>query len=245
MVDGFIICGIPGLSEKNQSEDYKALMESFINRGTPFVFFSDEEQFSFFTRTLDIDLSEHGELFQLLTIDRVKAACQAVHYLIAAGHRRIALVAEDYSETYPHDIPFKRKLEGYKQAIKMHQIPFDQNLVVRGDPDYRGGEECFGYLSAIDKPPTAYFACGDTLALGVLHGARMAGYRVPQDVAVVGFDNIPISSYWNPKLSTVSIPIDQISLEAFNRLYKLMNGKTLLTNRMRFDTELIIRESSQ
>ena len=81
------------------------------------------------------------------------------------------------------------------------------------------------------------------MALGMLRGARKRGASVPNDFAVIGFDNIPLAGFWNPTLTTVAVPVARMTEEGFRRLSKLMNGEEVLPNRMVFDTELIIRES--
>lgn len=245
MVDGLIICGIPGIPDKENVPKAVQTMEHFIKRGTPFVFFSDDEQLDYFLKVFRIDTERHGELFHLLSIDRVQATFRVIQHLLSLGHRRIAFITESRNDTYPHNIPFMRKLTGYKQALSEFRIAFDEELVLGNSSNYRGGEDCFIKLSGMDNPPTAYFCSGDIIAMGVLHGARNKGCEIPRDVSVFGFDNIPAAGYWNPKLSTVAVPTTAIAEEAFRRLHNLMNGRNVVSNRMVFDTDLIIRESSR
>jgi DNA-binding LacI/PurR family transcriptional regulator len=244
MVDGIIVCGIPDISSKRSSKRNEMTMKAFIERKTPFVFFSEEEQLEYFSTSCKVDLVVHPELFHLLAIDRQKATYEVVRHLIETGHRRIAFIAEGTRSSYPHNVPYLKKLAGYRQALAEASIPFDETLVVAGPDDFKGGDECYAKLLENSDPPTACFCTGDIIALGVLHGANRLGKRVPEDISVIGFDNIPTSRYWNPKLSTVAVPTESIASEAFKRLYWLMNGLDVPSNRMMFDTELVLRDSS-
>ncbi|MBT3276298.1 MAG: LacI family DNA-binding transcriptional regulator [Spirochaetales bacterium] len=243
MIDGMIICGVPTMPSKRHDLRASATMAGFISRGTPFVFLSDPEQLDHFAKTFDIDLEKHAGLFHLLSVDRESAAFKAVTYLIKVGHKRIALVGDDTRDTYPHNIPFLRKLHGYKRALETNAMSFDASLVAGASSEFEGGEQCVEHLLQVGDAPTAIFCTGDSLALGVLRGARRLGVHVPAELAVIGFDNIPVASYLNPTLSTVAMPTERITQEAFRRLHKLMSGEAILPNRMQFDTELIIRES--
>ncbi|MDD3996997.1 MAG: LacI family DNA-binding transcriptional regulator [Sphaerochaetaceae bacterium] len=244
MVDGIIICGIPDLSIKNNSKRNEQIMNAFIERQTPFVFFSEEEQLQYFANICGIPLQSNPNLFHLLTIDRQKATYEVIRHLIETGHRRIAFIAEGTGLTSPQNVPYQKKLAGYKQALAEFGLPLDEKLIITGSDDFRGGDECFSKLQMLTNSPTAFFCTGDTIALGVLHAAHRFRISVPNEVAVIGFDNIPISRYWNPKLSTVAVPTESIAVEAFKRLLWLMKGLDVPSSRMTFDTELIVRESS-
>jgi DNA-binding LacI/PurR family transcriptional regulator len=245
LVDGIIICGIFNIPKEENTRKLEKIMESYINRRTPFVFFSEEEQLQHFIQRSNIDINAHAELFHLLTIDRDRATYEAVRHLIHSGHHTIAFISEGSRSLYPHNIPYTQKLAGYKRALDEASIPFDETLILAGSDDYRGGAQCFIELQQRENPPSAYICTGDVLALGVLHAAKDMGKAVPEEVSVIGFDNIPVASYWNPKLSTIAVPTETIGKEAFKRLFWLMNGMEIPPNKMTFDTELVIRESSR
>ncbi len=245
MVDGIIVCGIPQFPSKRNARKTEETLKAFIERNTPFVFFSEEEQLNHFATICKIDPSANPSLFHLLSIDREKATYGAIKHLLQTGHKRIAFVAEGSGLAFPHNVPYMKKLAGYTRALQDSGIAFDPSIVVSGMDDYSGGDECYMKLSEGENPPTAYFCTGDIIALGVLHAAHRCGCNVPEQVSVIGFDNIPVSSYWNPKLSTVAVPTGQIAKEAFKRLNWVLNGVDVPSNRHIFDTELIIRESSR
>jgi DNA-binding LacI/PurR family transcriptional regulator len=152
-------------------------------------------------------------------------------------------VAENTKDMYPHNVPFLKKLAGYKRAIKEAKITFDPDMIVAAPSDYMGGEQCLEQLLDRSPLPTAVFCTGDVLALGVLRGARKRGLNIPADLAVIGFDNVPVSGYWNPTLSTVSVPLQKMAEEAFRRLSRLMKGEDVAPSKAIFETELVIRES--
>ncbi len=243
-VDGIIVCGIFNIPKEGNTRKLERIMKAYVNRKTPFVFYSEEEQLQYFIQRSNIDMGVHAALFHTLSIDRNQASYEAVKHLVTSGHRRIALVSESTRFLFPHNIPYMKKLEGYQRALEEANIPFDDALVIAGSDDYRGGAQCFVELQNLENPPTAYVCTGDTLALGVLHAAKNSGKIVPDEISVIGFDNIPVASYWNPKLSTIAVPIETIAREAFKRLYLLMNEFESPPNRLMFDTELVIRESS-
>ena len=165
MVDGIIICGIPTMPDDRHHRRAVSTMSHFIDRGTPFVFLSDDEQLTYFAERYEVDLSRHGELFHVLTVNREQAAYSAVNHLALLGHKRIALVAEDTRGMYPHNIPFLRKLAGYRRALEASGLSFDESLIVGGESEYQGGEQCFVALSHMADPPTAAF-CTASMTTG-------------------------------------------------------------------------------
>lgn len=242
MVDGIIICGIPPLPAPNHQKKAKQIMEAFIKRKTPFVFYNEEEQFSVFMNTFGIPKDDGN--FMLLKIDREQAVYEAVKHLICSGHTRIGFIGEGVVNTYPQNIPYQKKLAGYTKALEEAGIPFNSELLITGTDGYQGGADCFTHLSSLDNAPTAYVGTGDTISLGILSAATKAGFSVPDQISVIGFDNILETSFWNPKLSTISVPIKEIARSVFTNLLLLMGGGTVPFTIKSFDTELIIRESS-
>lgn len=242
MVDGIIICGIPPLPAPSHVKKAKQIMEAFRERKTPFVFYNEEEQYSVFLETFGIPKNDKN--FMLLKIDRELAVFEAVSHLICTGYDRIGFIGEGIVNTFPQNIPYQKKLSGYKKALAQGGIPFNSEYLITGTDGYQGGADCFAHLSSLENPPSAYVGTGDTISLGILSAATKAGYSIPSQISVIGFDNIQAASFWNPKLSTISVPIKEIAKSAFNHLFLLMNGETVPFTIKTFATELIIRESS-
>jgi LacI family transcriptional regulator len=126
----------------------------------------------------------------------------AVCHLVALGHRRIALIAGPPAPGGA--LPAKAR--GYRLALEEAGISPDPALVVEGDYTREGGAAAMERLLALPQPPTAVFAGNDLMAIGALAAARHAGRRIPQDIAVVGYDDIPEAAVTTPTLSTVAVP---------------------------------------
>ncbi|MHC4800055.1 MAG: LacI family DNA-binding transcriptional regulator [Planctomycetota bacterium] len=125
----------------------------------------------------------------------------ATNHLISLGHRRIGCIAGPSSTN-----PSAQRLIGYKQALSEAGIPFDEALVRNGDFHALSGLVMGNELLSMAEPPTAIFACNDMMAIGVLRAASERGIRVPNDLALVGFDDIELDSFTNPPLTTIAQP---------------------------------------
>jgi LacI family transcriptional regulator len=132
----------------------------------------------------------------------------AVRHLIARGHRRIALIAGPpvAGGAQPGASVRPAKAGGYRLALEEAGIPLDPALVVPGDYTREGGAAALARLLAQAQPPTAIFAGNDLMAIGALAAARRAGRRVPDDLAIVGYDDIPEAAVTTPALTTVAVP---------------------------------------
>ena len=127
---------------------------------------------------------------------------EAVRHLVRAGRRRITLIAGPPVSKQGRPA----KARGYLQALEEAQIAFDPALIVEGGYTREGGQEAMRRLLAMEQPPDAVFAANDLMAIGALAAARAAGKRVPDDVAIVGYDDIPEAAITSPALTTVSVP---------------------------------------
>ena len=155
-----------------------------------------------------------------VSIDHAQAATDAVQYLINRGHRRIALVNADERFLYAR----QRRL-GYQAALQRAGLPLLTDLVVTtGFNRYDSGTQAVATLLSRPEPPTAVFAVSDTLAIGVIKGLRRAGRRVPDDMAVMGFDDVPIAEVFEPGLTTVAQPMADLGAAAVQMLLQAMAG---------------------
>lgn len=148
-----------------------------------------------------------------VTYDDVAGARAATGYFVAQGHTRIAHLQGD-----PRYATAQARLEGYRQALLEAGIPFDPALVRCCEWNMSAATEATRELMRLDTPPTAIFAASDDMALGALEALRSEGYRVPTDVAVIGFDDIPLASEIRPPLTTVRIPLADIGRRAIELL---------------------------
>lgn len=174
-------------------------------------------------------------------VDDRRGAYKATGHLIEVGHRRIGFV----DSSNPLGNPEKR--QGYQQALAESGIDYDPGLVV----DPHGHSAVQGYLSMntlmnMRQRPSAIFAANDSLAIGALRWCQKHGLRVPDDVAIIGFDNIEYAEYAAVPLSTVNYAVDVVTRMAVDRLMQLITaGDQLPEPRVTLiDPELIIREST-
>ena len=164
---------------------------------------------------------------------------QAIDHLIELGHRRIGFITGK-----PAVSSAGERLAGYRDALRAADIPYDRELVVTGDFLEERGYQATQQLLVLDPPPTAVFTSADTAAFGAIKAARDAGLRVPQDLSVVGFDDIPEASLVMPPLTTVRQPLMEMGATAVRLLQRLMDQPDATPRRTELDTELIVREST-
>jgi DNA-binding LacI/PurR family transcriptional regulator len=156
-----------------------------------------------------------------VSIDHGQAAVDAVQYLLNKGHRRIALITADENYRWA-----RLRREGYELALKRAGLPIDEGLVrTATSTDYEAGSQAASGLLTLFDPPTAVFAVSDTLAIGTVKALRRAGRRVPQDVAVVGFDDLPLSAVFEPALTTIAQPMRQLGAAAAEMLLARLGGE--------------------
>lgn len=177
----------------------------------------------------------------LVTIDNTKGARQAVRHLLGAGHRRIGFVDAG------RGIGTTEKFEGYAQALRDHRLAADPRLVI--DPGGFGPQEGYDAAAALmaqRRPPTALFCSTDLIALGAIRWALDHGLRVPDELAVVGFDDIESAGYASVPLTTVAYPADRVSAMAVSHLLSLVEAKGALPEARSFviEPELVVRQSS-
>jgi LacI family transcriptional regulator len=163
----------------------------------------------------------------------------ATEHLLSLGHRHIAAVAG------PGDYLCSRaRIDGYRSALERAGITYDPELVRNGDFPHEGGFTRGGELLDLPAPPTAIFAGSDQQAFGVYEAARQRGLRVPEDLSVVGFDELPVTRWASPPLTTIRQPLYEMGRTAAQMLGELIENVGLRANRIELSTELIVREST-
>ncbi len=171
-----------------------------------------------------------------IDVDNIHAAQNAVNYLIKLGHQRIATITGPLNHT-----PGIDRKEGYIRALREHGRLVDKALIIEGDFTEQGGYEGMKQLLAVH--PDAVFAASDTMAIGSIQAIREAGMGVPEDIAVIGFDDLPIASSVDVKLTTVRQPVIQFGFTAVETLLDLIENGIKPSRRIIMETELIIRDS--
>jgi LacI family transcriptional regulator len=187
-----------------------------------------------------ISVGRHpDERVHYVDVDNVGGARMAVEHLIRLGHRRIATIAGP-----PDMIAGQDRLSGYRQALEARGIPVDEELIVEGDFTESSGTVAMQRL--LPASPTAVFVASDMMAVGALKALRQAGLEVPQDIALAGFDDIPIASVIEPALTTVRQPIERMASMAVEVLLSLLETSSeeeAPAQRIVLPMELVIRAS--
>lgn len=175
-----------------------------------------------------------------VTVDNRGGGRLAAEHLLALGHRRIAFVA-----AAPGHSDSVERQAGYAEALAAHGLAWDPALVLAGDGRAEGGAAAFAALVALPQRPTAVFCYNDMTAIGLLRAARLAGLRVPQDLSVVGFDDIVYASYVVPTLTTISQPTTALGECAMDMALALAGGAPgPVDSHVVMPGHLVVRESS-
>ncbi|EOE5508047.1 DNA-binding transcriptional regulator CytR [Cronobacter sakazakii] len=173
-------------------------------------------------------------------IDNLTAAFNAVNYLHELGHQRIACIAG------PEEMPLCHyRLQGYVQALRRSGMTVDPHYIARGDFTYEAGANALEQLLSLPQPPTAIFCHSDVMALGALSMAKRRGFRVPDDLSIIGFDNIALAEFCDPPLTTVAQPRFDIGREAMLLLLSQLNGHTVSSGSRLLDCELVLRGTTR
>nr|BFE60559.1 LacI family DNA-binding transcriptional regulator [Dactylosporangium thailandense] len=164
---------------------------------------------------------------------------RATEHLLSLGHRRIGFIAG------PKRLLCSRaRLDGYGAALAAAGLDTDPSLIQQGDFYHESGCSGAEALLSLPEPPTAIFASSDQMAFGAYEAVRRRGLRVPDDVSVVGFDDLPESRWTSPPLTTVRQPLAEMGLLAARTVLRMAHGETIETPRVELATELVVRESS-
>lgn len=163
----------------------------------------------------------------------------ATEHLTSLGHRRIGFIAG------PTRLLCSRaRLDGYRAGLEAAGIPVDNELIQPGDFYHESGFVGGEALLRLDPRPTAVFAASDQMAFGVYEAVRRRGLRVPDDVSIVGFDDLPESRWTSPPLTTVRQPLAEMGLLAGRTVLRLGRGETIETPQVDLATQLIVRDST-
>ncbi len=169
-----------------------------------------------------------------------QGAYNATEYLLSLGHRRIGFITGSMDLGAAVD-----RLEGYKAALRTHHLPYEAGLVYEGN--FFQPEGYTGALTLLDlpTPPTAFFASNDVMAMGVMDAVRSRGLRIPEDISIIGFDDIPQAALVRPALTTVHQPLEQMGRMATQMLLDMLQEPEKEFNRIELPTKLVVRSSCQ
>lgn len=168
-------------------------------------------------------------------------AVAATRHLLQKGHRRIGIINGPSTGAVAAT---KERLLGHQQVLAEAGISFDPALMVYGDYTRASGQAATEHLLSLPDPPTAIFAFNDRMAMGAVWALSAAGRRVPDDVAVVGFDDVPTAADFSPSLTTVRQPSKQIGQMAAQLLFKLIDNEPVDTPTIVLPAQLVVRQST-
>jgi LacI family transcriptional regulator len=200
--------------------------DPYVQKGIPIVFFDRVEEFPYGTRVI---------------IDNVRAGYEATAHLAAQGCRRIAHITANLGRNV-----YAGRLKGYKQALVDYGLPFDPNLLLVNDLSEASALRCGRQILNMKTRPDGVFATNDFFAALFLQTLKEGGLRVPEDVAIVGFNNDAISKITQPKLTTINYPGEEMGEQAARCLLENLTGVSSArsTDTIIIRSELIVRDSS-
>lgn len=212
---------------------------SGIILATPHIL--DHERFALIRKRCPILLMDRGITPRLegqIAVDELGGMAEAMDKLSALGHRRIAYIRENQSY-----YNLQSRFDGYRQGIQRHHLDDDPSLIITADLSVEGGYEATKKLLEAGQEFTALCCANDYIAVGAYRALLQAGKKIPDDISVLGFDDIDIAAYITPALSTVKQTIDELGMEAASALIKkIEHPETALENKT-FSTHLKMRES--
>lgn len=176
------------------------------------------------------------EATSFINVDNVASAVEAVNHLVSLGHQRIATITGPQNTTAGID-----RLVGYRRSLKQAGLPDDETLIAYGDFSDDGGYAAMQQL--LPAKPDALFAASDRTAIGAIRAIRAAGLRVPADIAVVGFDDLPLAVQADVPLTTIRQPVEEVGRKAVEMLIDIIEHGNHPPRRILLDTELVIRDS--
>ncbi|MCA9836936.1 MAG: LacI family DNA-binding transcriptional regulator [Trueperaceae bacterium] len=167
-----------------------------------------------------------------------QGAYDATKHLLELGHSRIAFVSG-----IPELSSSRDRLEGFKAALQEYDVPFDSSLIAEGFFEAELAIEATTYLLSLNPRPSAIFASNDLSALGAMEAVRQAKLRIPEDISIIGFDDIPQASITYPKLTTIRQPLEQMGRVAVKLLLEQIEKPDLKPRRVTLATQLVVRDS--
>lgn len=179
-----------------------------------------------------------SEFAHSVMIDNTEASIAATQHLVALGHRRIAYLGDRNGRQSDTE-----RFAGYRYALDAADLPFEPELVVHGAGNSEAGSASMSRLLDLPDPPTAAFCYDDMIALGALHQAGMRGLRVPADLSIVGFDDLPFVRFVAPPLTTVRQPMPEMGRLAMETLLDILAGSNSSHN-IKVPGTLVVRQST-
>lgn len=174
-----------------------------------------------------------------ITVDDYNGTVQAIEHLIEKGHTKIGLVS---GMLYPYIQNMRQN--AFIDTMAKHELPIYPHYIKSTEPNIEHALAAVNELLELREPPTALFCMNDSIAIGAIKAALRKGLRVPEDLAVVGFDNSSLCTVIEPELTSVSIDTKKMGCDSANALIAMINGEDISEKHIRLDTKLITRQST-
>ena len=203
-----------------------------------------EIQIPFVLSTIAIAENVDKNIYSSVSVDDKSESEKIVNFLCDQGHTKIAILVAGKSDRSIS----KLRVEGYRNALKSRNIPINENLIRHTDDNeniqvIENGYKLMKELLESKEEFTAVYSISDSMAIGASKAILESGKRIPQDYSVVGFDGLDITYYYNPSITTIRQPVDDMARETTKILFDLINNKTKNQHKV-FKGELIVREST-
>ncbi|HEY1405991.1 MAG TPA: substrate-binding domain-containing protein, partial [Spirochaetota bacterium] len=166
----------------------------------------------------------------------------ATKHLVELGHTRIACIADNAGSM---NYSYRERENGWRKALTEKGIPVDDRYLIHSNLCPRGGYASFTELMKLENPPTAVFCYNDYTAIGAMRAASDLSLRIPDDVSIVGFDDMDLSKYVVPRLTTVSQPKAELGVLVFSRVLERIKDRTIHQGKKLLNPELVVRESTR
>jgi len=212
-IDGVIICCFPRIEDKIQE----------INKYLPIVL---------------LDNIAADKSIPSVTIDNYNSCSKSIEYLWSLGHRRIGFISGLLDSDVCRD-----RLLGYTSALTRLGIKEDKSLIFKGNYSYESGEKAGEYFASMQESPTAIMCANDSMAIGSMKTIRERGISIPDEISIVGFDNIEVASRVFPALTTNAAPIEDMVNKAVEMLLSSIDGKDIDYKHIILPARLVKRNS--
>ncbi len=188
-----------------------------------------------------VDFAVPKKHYSSVQIDNRKGACLAVEHLLSLGHRAIGFVGGDISHP-----SIAERFDAFKDCLVDHAIPLKPDLIVADMPGTAVQDGAEGMKVLLDRGsrPTALFAANDAIAIGCMQLARQRGVRIPEDLSLVGFDDIETSAHLEPPLTTIRVLKEELGAAAVRTLVEAVKAKSATTMTVHVPVELVVRGST-
>jgi LacI family transcriptional regulator len=187
-----------------------------------------------------VDNESPGCDVDVIRVDNYRGGKIATEHLVSLGHKKIACITGPFTENPSYD-----RVRGYKDVLNEHGIEVDEDLIIAGNFDVISGVQSADLLLEKEERPTAIFACNDLMAIGVVQSAAAHKIRVPQDLSVVGFDDITLARYIVPPLTTVKQPMREIGEQALKCIMEIIKNPNKTCRTITLNVRLEERQSTQ